>query len=88
MTYAAWFIFILVSMFFAFLIAYGIKLVLGKYMLFLVPIPTFFLMLFILILMIAAQALGLPVADWYSGFFDYLARLMASGGYMISVVAR
>ena len=81
MTYTAWLIFILVSMFFSFLIAYGMKLVLGKYFMFLVPIPTFFIMLFILILMIAMQALGAPIADFYSDFFDYLSKLMSTEGY-------
>ena len=81
MTYTAWLIFILVSMFFAFIVAYGMKLILGKYFIFIVPIPTFFIMLFILIVMIALEALGAPISSMYSDFFDYLSKLMGSGGY-------
>ena len=80
MDMAFWFMFIIVSLLFAWILAYLIKFVLGKYFIFFVPIPTFFLMLFILILMIALEALGVKISAFYSWFFSGIASMLKNGG--------
>lgn len=77
---AFWFMFIIVSLLFAWILAYLIKFILGKYFIFFVPIPTFFLMLFILMAMIALQALGIKISALYAWFFSGLASLLKGGG--------
>ena len=75
-----WLMFIVVSIMFAWILALLIKFILGKYFVFFVPIPTFFIMLFILVAMIALQALGVKVSSLYAWFFSSIARLLQQGG--------
>ena len=61
---------------FAFIIAVVLKAFLGKYIESFVPVPLWFFMLLILMIMIAAQALGLPISSFYAGFFSWLSGLL------------
>ena len=80
MDFAFWLMFIIVSLLFAWILAYLIKFILGKYFIFFVPIPTLFLMLFILMAMIALQALGVKISALYAWFFSGIASLLKNGG--------
>ena len=71
----AWVVFLAASFIFATMIAVIIKLVLGKYLAFLIPIPLIFLIALITLGLIAAQAAGLPVSALYAAFFSWLAGL-------------
>ena len=77
---AFWLMFLVVSILFSAILALLLKFVLGKYFMFFVPIPTFFIMLFILITMIALQALGVRISDFYAWFFSGLSKMLSNGG--------
>ena len=75
-----WLMFIIVSILFSTILALLIKFIFGKYFMFFVPIPTSFLMLFILISMIALQGFGVRISEFYAWFFYELSKLLKNGG--------
>ena len=81
MDIAFWMMFVVVSLLFTWILAFLVKFILGKYFIFFVPIPTFFIMLFILTLMIALQALGVNISSFYAWFFMQLSRILSGGAY-------
>ena len=71
-----WLFFIAVTILFSSILAIILKAVLGKYLAALVPIPLIFLIALIALVLIAAQAAGLPVSALYANFFSWLSGIL------------
>ena len=77
--YISLMLFLAVSFLFAVIIGFLLKWTIGKYVPAVLNVSLWIWVIIIILIMLALEEMGVPVSDWYAGFFSWLSKQLHGG---------